>query len=116
MPKQKIETSDIASAEKLLGIEYTKCERDQMVENLEGQILSAKMRRTTELDNTVPMASRFDPRLPGFSMPAGSYVKTKSQSSLLPDSEEDIAFATVGELGHWIKNGQITSRKLTEIY
>ena len=116
MIKQKIETSDIASAEKLLGIEYSKRERDQMVENLEGQILSAKMRRTTELENTVPMASRFDPRLPGFSMPPGSYIKTKSQSSLLQDNDEDIAFATVGELGHWIKSGQITSRKLTEIY
>ena len=34
----------------------------------------------------------------------------------LPKKEEDIAFSNVGEQGTWIKNGLITSRKLTQIY
>jgi Asp-tRNA(Asn)/Glu-tRNA(Gln) amidotransferase A subunit family amidase len=116
MDIKKITISDITSAEKLLGITYSNSEREQMVENLEGQILSAKLRRGMELDNKIPMASKFDPRLPGFQMPSSRSVKARENSIKLPKKEEDIAFSNVGEQGTWIKNGLITSRKLTQIY
>jgi len=116
MCAEKITTSDIKSAEKLLGITYSNSEREQMVQNLEGQILSAKLRRGMELDNKIPMASKFDPRLPGFQMPSSRSVKARENSIKLPKKEEDIAFSNVGEQGTWIKNGLITSRKLTQIY
>jgi Asp-tRNA(Asn)/Glu-tRNA(Gln) amidotransferase A subunit family amidase len=69
-----------------------------------------------ELDNKIPMASKFDPRLPGFQMPSSRSVKARENSIKLPKKEEDIAFSNVGEQGTWIKNGLITSRKLTQIY
>ena len=116
MTNKKITTSDISSAEKILGISYLKVEREQMVSNLESQILSAKIRRRHKLENSIPMASKFDPRLPGFKMPPGSGVKAKSKCVPIPKNDEDIAFATIGEQGYWIKRGKITSRKLTEIY
>lgn len=116
MDIKKITISDITSAEKLLGITYSNSEREQMVQNLEGQILSAKLRRGMELDNKIPMASKFDPRLPGFQMPSSRSVKARENSIKLPKKEEDIAFSNVGEQGTWIKNGLITSRKLTQIY
>jgi len=116
MDIKKITISDITSAEKLLGITYSNSEREQMVQNLEGQILSAKLRRGIELDNKIPMASKFDPRLPGFQMPSSRSVKARENSIKLPKKEEDIAFSNVGEQGTWIKNGLITSRKLTQIY
>ena len=116
MANQKITISDISSAEKILGISYSSAEREQMVNNLESQILFAKIRRTKKLENNVPMASLFDPRLPGFKMPLASGVKIKSKRVPMPNNNEDIAFATVGEQGDWIKSGNITSRKLTEIY
>ena len=116
MCAEKITTSDIKSAEKLLGITYSKSEREQMVQNLEGQILSAKLRRGIELDNTTPMASKFDPRLPGFQMPSRSDIKLQKRDIKLPKNKEDIAFASIGEQGKWIKDGLLTSRKLTEIY
>ena len=116
MDIKKITISDITSAEKLLGITYSNSEREQMVQNLEGQILSAKLRRGMELDNKIPMASKFDPRLPGFQMPSSRSVKARGNSIKLPKKEEDIAFSNVGEQGTWIKNGLITSRKLTQIY
>ena len=108
--------SDIESAEKVLGVKYTKTERLQMVNNLEGQILSAKLCRQTNLKNSVPMASKFDPRLPGFTMPSGSGYELVHRTVKLPDNDEDIAFATVVEQALLIKSGLITSRKLTEIY
>ncbi len=116
MCAEKITISDIKSAEKLLGITYSKSEREQMVQNLEGQILSAKLRRGIELDNTTPMASKFDPRLPGFQMPSRSDIKLQKRDIKLPKNKEDIAFASIGEQGKWIKDGLLTSRKLTEIY
>ena len=39
MDKNKIKVSDIASAEKILGIEYSKQEREQMITDLEDQII-----------------------------------------------------------------------------
>ena len=65
-----ISVDDIEAAERLLGIAYTLRERRQMAGNVEGQIASAQARRAVVLPNTVPMASRFDPRLPTFRMPA----------------------------------------------
>ena len=116
MINKKITTSDISGAEKILGINYSKVEREQMVNNLESQILSAKIRRAHTLENSHPMASIFDPRLPGFKMPLSSGVKLKSKCVPIPKNSEDIAFATIGEQSDWIKRGKITSRKLTEIY
>ncbi|WP_298921867.1 amidase [uncultured Roseobacter sp.] len=113
----EISPSDIASAEKLLGVSYTTEERAQMLDNLQGQLLSAQARREVALDNATPMASRFDPRLPGFAMPHGaSDLRLSIVSDGLPQEEEDIAFAPLTSLSHWVANGQITSRRLTEIY
>lgn len=108
---------DVAAAEKLMAVSYTDAERAQMVDNLEGQILSAVARRTLPLDNATPMASRFDPRLPGFIMPYGrDMLKLSPQSAALPADDTDIAFAPLTLLSHWIASKQITSRQLTEIY
>lgn len=110
-------TTDIAAAEKLMGVEYTVAERDQMVSNLEGQLLSAMARRDVALDNATPMACRFDPRLPGFAMShAMDSLRPSDVSVALPSNEQDIAFAPLTTLSHWIASGQVTSRQLTEIY
>ena len=49
----------IQAAEGLMGVQYTQAERAQMLDNLEGQIVSAKARRGVTLANSVPMALRF---------------------------------------------------------
>ena len=111
------EASEIAAAEKLLGISYTPAERAQMLDNLEGQLASARLRRAVPLANAVPMASRFDPRLPGFGMPGQGVLRfTNSAGTPLPDSDEDIAYAPVTQLAAWIASGALSSRRLTEIY
>ena len=113
-----ISVDDIEAAERLLGIVYTARERRQMAGNVEGQIASAQARRAVVLPNTVPMASRFDPRLPTFRMPApgGRVSFTAGRERELPDDDADIAFAPVTQLSAWIAAGTLTSRRLTEIY
>jgi Asp-tRNA(Asn)/Glu-tRNA(Gln) amidotransferase A subunit family amidase len=113
-----ISIADIEGAERLMGVAYTAAERNQMLHNLEGQIDSALARRKFRLENTAPMASRFDPRLPTFRMPApqGRLRFTRPVPRPLPDDEEDIAFSTVRQLSGWLASGVLTSRRLTEIY
>jgi Asp-tRNA(Asn)/Glu-tRNA(Gln) amidotransferase A subunit family amidase len=110
-------TADIEGAERLVGISYTAAEREQMVGNLEGQIASAIARRKFRFDNSMPTATRFDPRLPNFGMPApGSPRFSQGPARRLPDDEAGIAFASIRELAAWIGSGALTSRRLTEIY
>lgn len=114
---ETITTADIAAAEKLTGVCYTPDERSQMLDNIEAQVLATKAGRKVPLSNSAPMASRFDPRLPGFEMPRGpDRITTSVVTADLPSDAEDIAFAPLTHLSHWIASGQITSRRLTEIY
>lgn len=114
---QSISVSDIEAAERLLGLAYTARERAQMVDNLDGQRDAAVARRALTLDNNTPMAARFDPRLPGFAMPHGADALTLSEITLpLPPDAEDIAFAPLTHLSHWVRSGQISSLELTNIY
>ena len=117
MSEQNITLETIAAAERMMGVEYTAAERAQMLDNLEGQIASALARRQVPLANDVPMAMRFDPRLPGFAMPHGAdRLLLSPVDAPLPGSDEDVAFAPVTHLGAWIRSGRLTSRRLTEIY
>ncbi len=117
MTQTDITLDSIAAAERMMGVQYTAAERQQMLENLEGQITSALQRRAVPLANSVPMALRFDPRLPTFSMPHGvDMLRLSAVTAALPAADEDIAFAPVTHLGAWIKSGALTSRRLTQIY
>ena len=110
--------ADIEGAERVMGVSYTAAERSQMLGNLEGQILSALARRKVHLDNSMPMASRFDPRLPTFQAPPPQRALrfARVAPTAIPHDDEDIAFATIGQLSAWLSSGALSSRRLTEIY
>ena len=107
----------IAAAEELLGVSYTPAERAQMVGNLEGQIASALARRRAPPGNDVPMASRFDPRLPTTVLPGPQApVRYSAVNVPCPSDDEAIAFAPLTHLSAWIRGGALSSRRLTEVY
>lgn len=118
MSDHSFTVEDIERAERVVGVAYTPQERQQMLENLEGQIASACARRSVRLANDEPMATRFDPRLPTFSMPAPEDLLCFSEApaAALPDNDDDIAYAPVACLSGWLRHGKLTSRRLTEIY
>lgn len=107
---------DIVGAEAVAGVSYTAAERAQILDTIETQIARAKTRRQLKFDNSEPMATRFDPRLPGFEMPFRDWVDAGESDRVLPFDPVDIAFASVADLAHWIRSRQISSRRLTQIY
>lgn len=112
-----ITESDIEAAERLLGIAYTVRERAQMAASLPAQREMVAPLRGLALDNATAPATRFDPRPPGFAMPHGADLLVPSPvTAPLPATPEDIAFAPLTHLSHWIRSRQITSATLTEIY
>ncbi len=108
----------VAAAERLLGITYTAAERQQMLGNLDGQIASVQARRRVRLANSVPTATRFDPRLPTFRMPApaGPLRFSSPFAGSVPAADEEVAFAPITQLSAWISSGALTSVRLTRIY
>ncbi len=118
MSERDITIETIEAAEQLMGVSYTLAERRLMLDNLEGQIEAARARRALVFDNGLPMASRFDPRLPGFAgfPPQRPLRPSAGDPGSLPERDDDIAFAPVTRLGPWLARGELTSRRLTEIY
>lgn len=115
-----ISPGTVASAEKLLGVEYTDAEREQMVSALEDQLSAIQQLRAVEKSNALAPAQTFDPRLPGLDYPAAkassATTATIPSASSLPANSEDIAFAPLTKLTGWIRSGDLTSRQLTDIY
>lgn len=114
----KLSTRDIAAAEKTLNLTYTPEERTQMLSGLEGQLRAIAQLRAVDMSNALAPALTFDPRLPGRAYPAQADAIRgfANAASDLPASSAEIAFASIGELGVWLRSGALTSRRLTEIY
>ena len=108
----------IAAAERLAGVSFTAGERAQMLDTLEGQLAALRARRAVALDNADAPACVFDPRLPGFAMPAQPADRAEAalEAAPLPDAAEDIAFAPLTRLAGWLRGGRLSSRRLTTIY
>ncbi|MCJ9428149.1 amidase [Kordiimonas marina] len=110
---------ELSVAEKLMDVHYTPAERAQIFDTLEEAVDRIRLRRAhvklTEHD--VP-ALIFDPRLPGRTYAAQENKVTLAggKPGALPKRDEDIAFAPLTALSHWVHTGQITSARLTEIY
>jgi Asp-tRNA(Asn)/Glu-tRNA(Gln) amidotransferase A subunit family amidase len=116
MTQTPIDDATIAAAERLFGIGYTDAERAQMRDNLVAQIDLAVRRRAIRPPNALPPATLFDPRLPGFAMPAQAMSNVPLTALPLPADEADIAFAPVRQLAAWLQSGVLTSTRLTRLY
>ncbi|MCH9680236.1 MAG: amidase [Deltaproteobacteria bacterium] len=106
----------IAAAERVLGVRYTQSEREMIADTLQEQLGFVASRRGHPLPNQLAPATVFDPRPPGFATPTHAtapVLPTIARS--VPTDDEELAFASVAELSHWLGSGQVTSRRLTEL-
>jgi Asp-tRNA(Asn)/Glu-tRNA(Gln) amidotransferase A subunit family amidase len=121
----EVSAETFAEAERLVQIEMPAADRAQAAGNWRQAMAPLYERRTgprkMTLEPNVASATVWNPMLPGvhagksgaegnhFVIGAGVHVP-------LPAREEDIAFASVPQLGRWIQSRTITSERLTQIY
>jgi Asp-tRNA(Asn)/Glu-tRNA(Gln) amidotransferase A subunit family amidase len=76
------------------------------------------VQRTLDKPNTLAPACVFDPRLPGVSyrVQDGGVRGAGRNPGAVPQDETSIAYAPVWKLSAWIRDGRLTSRRLTGIY
>ncbi len=108
----------VAGAEKIVGITYTEAQRAQMAGALEQQLLSVQTLRAFEKPNSLAPATVFDPRLPDKSYPTAAEggVRLRTVPLGAKPSEDDIAFATISELGAWLRARAITCLHITDVF
>lgn len=115
--KQGITADDLAGAEKLASVRYTKKERALALNTIGLQIARERNRRKMHLDNALGPACVFEPLLPGTPVPKAERVRRSAPTRRqLPASDTDIAFAPLADLSAWLKSRKISSRRLTELY
>jgi len=115
---KRITSSDLAAAEKIIGLRFTPKERRLMLDNLKKNVSHYKELRKVPLSNAIHPALCFNPSL--------STMKPEKQAKMplafkdtdiqMPQNFEDIAFYPLTSLASLIKSRKLTSTQLTELY
>jgi len=116
--EQRITRGIVEQAEKIFGLTFDEAKRDSMLDNLGEQLASYEAIRGVEIPNNVPPSLGFNPLPVGF-----VFEKSKTPFILspvvprpVPRNLEDLAFASVRELGELIRTRKISSEQLTRMY
>src|SRR5207302_307250 len=117
-PPNPITRDIIATAGKLIGLDFSDAKRDSMRDGLKDQMESYTKIRKVHLSNDVPPSISFNPipngmkidstRKPFRTSPVGAVA--------LPANIEDVAFYSVGQLAELLKTRKLTSLQLTRMY
>jgi len=112
------ESKLIQSAESLIGLQFTDQERDSLKPDLDDFLEAYKNISDYPLENEIPPCLWFNPAPAGF-----EYEKDQetinwnlSEDVQMPDNPEELAFYSVADLSILIRNRDITSLELTNIY
>lgn len=101
---------DVESAEDIIGITLTQAERELMIEDIRDQRAAYDVLHAFDLPNDLAPALRFDP---GFEPPPPA-EPVWSKAEEVADAK--LAFLSVAELGALLRNGELTSEKLTRFH
>jgi len=114
-----ITVDHIAAAEEIAGVEFTPEEREMMVEELNERLDEYESLREVDLPNSRRPATVFNPRLGGAEIPASTGddgVQMSLPNAERPASSTDLAYASIPTLASLLKNREVTSVELTELY
>ncbi|MGN6383092.1 MAG: amidase [Dyella sp.] len=118
----KLTTATFAEAEKLQQVTMTEAQRAMAVANWPTSMAALLERRTgprkVALEEGLAPATTWFPAMGQAHVgPAHDrFVPSKVAATPLPAKDEDIAFASVAQLGEWIRTRKLTSTRLTKIY
>lgn len=116
----KITKEMIIAAETMLGLEFTDAKRELMLNGLNSALDGYAVLRKVSLPNSVLPAVRFDPVFPGarsLATPPKRSDKSKRPIGRVakPETQAELAFLSVAELGGLLKSKQVTALELTQL-
>src|SRR5689334_17865813 len=108
----------VSAASELIGLKFAPAQQDSMLDALTDQRKNYEAIRNSPLPNGVPPALVFDPLPPGWKMPTRRtpFRAPAVKAPPVPSNLEDLAFASVGELGALLRSRAVTSEALTRMY
>ncbi|MGA0586433.1 amidase [Dyella sp. KRB-257] len=118
----KLTAATFAEAEKLQQVTMTEPQRAMAVDSWPTSMAALLERRTgprkVALEEGLPPATTWFPAMGQAHVgPAHDrFVPAKVATTPLPAKDEDIAFASVAQLGEWIRTRKLSSTRLTKIY
>jgi Asp-tRNA(Asn)/Glu-tRNA(Gln) amidotransferase A subunit family amidase len=114
----KVTPRTIEEAEKIHAVHFSPAQRQELATSVPAQVQSVVKLRRVPRPPTLQPAIHFDPRLPGARYPQqGNSLRLWNAGPIpLPQDDPSIAYAPVTHLSHWLRTGQLTSVRLTEIY
>src|SRR5579863_5690341 len=118
----EVSSATFAEAEKLVQFEMNAADRAVAATSWRKTMAAVYERRSgprkLAIEATIAPATQWNPVLPG--QKAGPererFVRGRMDPGALPSRDEDIAFAPVTHLAHWIETRKLTSERLTNIY
>jgi len=117
-----LDSATFAEAEKLMQVSLSEPQRAMAVANWPTSMAALLERRTgprkLALEDSLAPATTWFPALGQAHVgPARDrFAPSTVADTPLPAKDEDIAFATVAQLGAWLRTRQLTSTRLTRIY
>jgi Asp-tRNA(Asn)/Glu-tRNA(Gln) amidotransferase A subunit family amidase len=108
----------LATAEEVIGLEFSDEERELMLQGLNRNLDSYRALREHDIPNSVAPAVSFDPVLPGMVLPTEHrpFRYTRPVGVTRPSNLEALAFESVTVLSELIRTKQVTSTELTQMY
>lgn len=101
----------------LTGLNFTDAEQHQMLGMIDDIVERARATAALDLNNALPPAELFDPRLPGWQATERALARRRPPvAPPIPRDAESIAFAPAWQLSQWIAGRKISCRALTDIY
>jgi len=117
----QITVGTLTEAEKLVRLEFTQADKEQMAGSWQRSMAATMERRTgprkVPLEATLPPATLWDPMIPGLPAPPkrDRFVRSPGAPAPLPKRDDEIAFAPVTVQSRWIESRALTSERLTRI-
>jgi Asp-tRNA(Asn)/Glu-tRNA(Gln) amidotransferase A subunit family amidase len=115
---QKVSKQMFRDATAVAGIEFSDEEHEMLVDAVNQNLARYAEFRKLPLGNSVPMAVRFNPVVPGtkFDMQRKAVRWARAANVKLPAKLDDVAFWSAMELAQLLKTKQVSSVALTEMY
>ncbi|MCH7819735.1 MAG: amidase [Candidatus Marinimicrobia bacterium] len=116
--ERSVTYSMIDDAAAVIGLEFSRAEKDSMVEDLSDLLENYESLRGIEMPNSIVPAIVFNPILPGmvFENKSSKFSHNRPANVERPENLEDVAFWPITKLSELIRTRKVSSVELTNMY